>query len=133
MMEDTILIGKLADNYAQTRVLDDKVKFLKDIGASMAALLSSGPDYQDMTPQDYQDNMKTMADLFNLLSSRSLEADNPATVAAASTSDRRKPNKSVSTKAPACVAFSHDVAAATLIPPPQVTHYPIRNTTIQNG
>jgi hypothetical protein len=42
--ENIIMKGKLADNDAQTRLLEDKVQSLKDIGASIAALISSGPD-----------------------------------------------------------------------------------------
>jgi hypothetical protein len=74
----------------------------------MAALLGSGSDSQDVTPQDYQDKMKKMADLFNFLSSSSPEVDVPA-------------SKSVHIKAPVCGASSQDATTSTSISPPRVT------------
>ena len=71
----------------------------------MAALLGSTPDSHGMTSQDFQDNMKKMADLFNNVSSSSPDAHVPA------------PN-SVYIKVPARRASTHDAAASTSTPPP---------------
>jgi hypothetical protein len=120
VVQNTILKGKLVDNNAHTRLLEGKFWSLKDIGASMAALLSSGPDSQDATQRDYQDKIKKMADLFNMLPSNLPEVAGPVVVATASTLDNREPNKSVCITAPACGASSRDAAALASIPSPKV-------------
>ena len=45
------------------------LKEMKTIGASMVVVLSSGPDYCDLTPEEYQDKFKQMAALSNTMSS----------------------------------------------------------------
>ena len=75
--------GKLAEHAVQNRMLEEKVQSLKEVGASMAALLSVRPDSQDLTPQEYQDKFKQMAALFTSMSSNPPGGNGTASVAAA--------------------------------------------------
>jgi hypothetical protein len=111
---------KLAGNTAHNRMLMEEVQSVKDIGASMAALLSSEPDSRYLTPQEYQDKFKQMAALFTLMSSTPPEVNGPASVAAASTLNSEKPNKLVRIEAPVREVSFQDVAKLTLAHSPQV-------------
>ena len=65
-------------------MLKEKLQSIKDAGAYMAMLLSGGPDSWNLTPHEYQDKFKQMADLFTLMSSNSPEVNCIVRVAAAS-------------------------------------------------
>ena len=54
MMENVSIRGKVADSDVQTRVLENKVQFRKDIGAAMAALPENRPDSYDATSRIFK-------------------------------------------------------------------------------
>ena len=54
MMENVSIRGKVADSDVQTRVLENKVQFRKDIGAAMAALPENRPDSHDATSRIFK-------------------------------------------------------------------------------
>ena len=75
---------------------------------------------QDLTPHEYQDKFKQMADHFTLMSSNSPEVNNAAGVAA-SALNNKKASKPVSSGEPVCGVCLQDAAEVTFISPSQVT------------
>ena len=105
-MNNTVIKGKLADNKAHNRQLEEHIQSLTEIRASMAALLGNS---DATTSQSFQDKMKKMAKSFKRHSTSSIDARDPAPM-------------SVRIEVPAWIALLDNTATSTSTPLPQVTH-----------